>query len=126
MQKVINSSTQNVLGFGLVALTSLFLLSACGKSIPEPVTPIQVRTIETPRPAPVVPSVDQLQLREVKWTIVTPDNVSEVFASLPGEAVLFAVTTDGYEALALNLSDVRAMVQQQQKIIAIYQNSYRK
>lgn len=44
---------------------------------------------------------------------------------MSGEAVLFAVTTDGYEALALNLSDVRAMVQQQQKIIAIYQNSYR-
>lgn len=122
---MINSSTQNALGFGLVALTSLLLLSACGRSAPEPVTPIQVRTIETPRPAPVVPSVDQLQLRDVKWTIVTQDNVNEVFASLPGEAVLFAVTTDGYEALALNLSDVRAMIQQQQKIIAIYQNSYR-
>jgi len=125
MQKVKNSSTRNALGFGLVALTSLFLLSACGGSTSEPVAPIQVRTIETPRPAPVVPSVDQLQLRDVKWTIVTPNNVNEVFASLSGEAVLFAVTTDGYEALALNLSDVRAMVQQQQKIIAIYQNSYR-
>ena len=119
-----NSSIQNALGFGLIALSSLFLLSACG-STSEPVVPIQVRTIETPRPAPVVPSVDQLQLREVKWTIVTPDNVNEVFSSMSGEAVLFAVTTDGYEALALNLSDVRAMVQQQQKIIAIYQNSYR-
>lgn len=82
-------------------------------------------TIETARPAPVVPAVDQLQLREVNWTIVTPDNVNEVFAAMPGDAVLFAVTTDGYEALALNLSDVRAMVQQQQKIIAIYQSSYR-
>ena len=125
MQKVKNSSIQNALGSGLIALTSLLLLSACAGPTSEPVAPIQVRTIETPRPAPVVPSVDQLQLREVKWTIVTPDNASEVFAAMPGDAVLFAVTTDGYEALALNLSDVRAMVQQQQKIIAIYQNSYR-
>ena len=120
-----NSSTQNALGFGLIALTSLLLLSACAEPTSKPAIPIQVATIETARPAPVVPAVDQLQLREVKWTIVTPDNVNEVFAAMPGEAVLFAVTTDGYEALALNLSDVRAMVQQQQKIIAIYQNSYR-
>lgn len=117
-------STQSVLGYGLVTLTSLFLLSACGSTAVEPVAPVEVRTIEIPRPAPVVPSVDQIQLRDVKWTIVTPDNVDEVFASLSGEAVLFAITTDGYEALALNLSDVRAMIQQQQKVIAIYQDSY--
>lgn len=120
-----NSSTQNALGFGLIALTSLLLLSACAEPTSKPAIPIQVATIETARPAPVVPAVDQLQLREVNWTIVTPDNVNEVFAAMPGDAVLFAVTTDGYEALALNLSDVRAMVQQQQKIIAIYQSSYR-
>lgn len=118
-------STQSVLGFGLVALISLFLLSACSRApVVEPASPVQVRTIEIPRPAPVVPAVDQLQLRDVKWTIITPDNVDEVFASLSGEAVLFAVTADGYEALALNLSDVRAMIQQQQQIIAIYQDSY--
>lgn len=120
-------STQSVLGFGLATLTSLFLLSACSRApVVEQVTPVQVRTIETPRPAPIVPAVDQLQLRDVKWTIITPENVDEVFASLSGEAVLFAITTSGYEALALNLSDVRALIQQQQQIIAIYQNSYRR
>jgi hypothetical protein len=45
---------------------------------------------------------------------------------MPGEAVLFAITADGYEALALNLSDVRSMIQQQQKVIAVYQDSYSK
>ena len=119
-------STQSALGFGLVTLTSLFLLSACSQPTTAPVQPVEVRTLEIPRPAPVVPTVDQLQLRDVKWTIITPDNVDEVFASLSGEAVLFAVTADGYEALALNLSDVRAMIQQQQRIIAIYQDSYRR
>lgn len=125
MQQVKNSSMQSALGFGLVALSSLLLLSACGKPEIEPVKPVEVKIIETKLPPPVVPSVDQLQLRDVKWTIVTPDNVDEVFASLPGEAVIFAVTTDGYEAISMNLSDVRAMIQQQQKIIAIYKDSYR-
>lgn len=119
-------SIPSVLGYGLVTLTSIFLLSACGNTAVEPVKPVEVRTIEIPRPAPVVPSVDQLQLRDVKWTIVTPDNIDSVFATIPGEAVLFAITTDGYEALALNLSDVRAMIQQQQKVIAVYQDSYSK
>ncbi len=91
----------------------------------EPVKPVEVRTIQISRPAPVVPTVDQLQLRDVKWTIVTPDNIDEVFASLSGETVLFAVTADGYESLSLNISDIRAMIQQQQKILALYQDSYR-
>lgn len=119
-------SIPSVLGYGLVTLTSIFLLSACGSTAVEPVKPVEVRTIEIPRPAPVVPSVDQLQLRDVKWTIVTPDNIDSVFATMPGEAVLFAITADGYEALALNLSDVRSMIQQQQKVIAVYQDSYSK
>jgi hypothetical protein len=126
MQQAKDSSILNARIFGLAILTSLFLLSGCGSMpVVEPVKPVEVRTIQISRPAPVVPPVDQLQLRDVKWTIVTPDNIDEVFASLSGEPVLFAVTADGYESLALNISDIRAMIQQQQKIIALYQDSYR-
>jgi hypothetical protein len=126
MQQVKDSSTQNALGYGLVTLTSLFLLSACGSTSDiEVVNPIEVKTIEIPRPSPIVPSVDQIQLRDVKWIVITPENFEEVFASLSGDLVLFAVTAEGYEALALNLSDVRALIQQQQRIIAIYRDSYK-
>lgn len=86
---------------------------------------VEVRTVETKRPAPIVPEVDQINLRTVSWKVITPENIDEVFTSMSGDAVLFAVTSAGYEALALNLSDVRAMVQQQQRIIAIYQRSFR-
>lgn len=116
-------STQSALGYGLATLTSLFLLSACSQPI-EQVAAVQVRTIETPRPSPIVPTADQLQLRDVKWTIITPENIDDVFGSLSGEAVLFAVTASGYEAIALNLSDVRTLIQQQNQIIAIYKKSY--
>jgi hypothetical protein len=126
MRKVKESSTRNVLGFGL-AITSVLLLSACGSGPEiEPVKPVEVRTVQVSRPAPIVPAVDQIQLRDVNWIIITPDNIETIFASLPGDVVLFAVTAEGYEALALNLSDVRAMIQQQQRIIAIYQASYQK
>jgi len=85
-----------------------------------------VRTIEIQKPAPVVPTVDQLRLRKVEWVIITPENAEQKFKEIKtGEAVFFALTTDGYENIALNLSDVRALIDQQKKIIAIYESQYK-
>ena len=110
-----------------VLLSSVIFLAACGSSTKiEEVKPVEVRTLEVQRPAPVVPTVDQLRLREVKWVIITPENVDEKFKEIKtGEAVFFALTTDGYENIALNLSDVRALIDQQKKIIAIYESQYK-
>jgi hypothetical protein len=55
---------------------------------------------------------------------VTPDNIEQVFDSLPEGTALFAVTADGYSNLALNLSDTRALVEQQAQIIAAYRSYY--
>jgi len=109
-----------------ILLSAVLFLAACasGPRV-EPVPPVEIATVEIPRPEPIVPQVDQLDLRTVTWTIVTPENIDEIFANLSGDKVLFAVTSDGYEALALNLSDVRAMIQQQQQIIALYKQSFR-
>ena len=43
-----------VLGFTM----SLLLLNGCSTPKVEPVTSVEVKTIEIPRPAPIVPSVD--------------------------------------------------------------------
>ena len=113
--------TQSVLG----CITSLLLLSACSPSIPES-NPVVIKYVETPRPAPIVPAVDQLDLRTVEWEIITPENVDAKFAEIKsGQAVFFAITQDGYKALAMNLSDIRANIEQHKKIIAVYENSYR-
>ena len=37
---------------------------------------------------------------------------------------LFVLTGEGYENLGLNFSDIRALVQQQQRIIVAYENYY--
>jgi hypothetical protein len=61
----------------------------------------------------------------VNWVVLTPENVDEQFAKIKsGEAVLFAVTAEGYENMALNLSDIRAAVQQYKQVIAVYERSY--
>lgn len=116
------SSTASVLG----CIASVFLLSACAtSSTVEPVTTVEVRTIEVPRPAPIVPNVDQIDLRPVTWVVITPENADEKFSQIrDGEMVFFALTREGYENLALNMSDIRANIEQYQRVIAIYKSQF--
>lgn len=113
--------TVNALGY----MMSLLLISGCSVPNVEPVQSVEVRTVEVSKPAPIVPSVDQLKLREVKWVVLTPDNVDQKFKEITnGEMVFFALTKDGYENLSLNLSDVRSNIEQYKRIIAVYKAQF--
>lgn len=108
-----------------MTIMSILLLTACSTPAIQEIPPVEIRTIQVQRPAPILPPVDQLRLRSIEWFIITPENVDEQFQRIQrGELVLFAVTSTGYENLALNLSDIRALVSQQQRIIAIYQEQF--
>jgi hypothetical protein len=75
-----------------------------------------------------LPDVDQVNMRKVEWIILTEDNMDEKIAELKaGGAALaiFGLTAQGYENLGLNFSDIRALVQQQQAIIAAYEGYYK-
>lgn len=116
-----NSLIVNALG----CITIGFLLSACATPNVEPVTAVEVRTVEVKRPAPIVPNVDQLNLRAVKWIVITPENIDQKFSEIQeGELVFFALTRQGYENLSLNLSDVRANIEQYKKIVAVYKSQF--
>lgn len=103
---------------------TLLLLASCGEKEVQTVETVQVRTVEVKPPKPIVPPIDELNLRDVQWIVVTPENVEQVFSSIEGDKVFFALTADGYESLALNISDIRALIDQQQSIIAIYEKSF--
>lgn len=112
--------TTNVLG----CLILFVALSAC--STPQPV-PIQITASPVDRPELVLPRPDVIQTRTVDWVIITPDNVEEVFekAKASGRPItFFALTENGYEALSLNLNDLRTFIQQLQTIIVAYENYY--
>ena len=67
-------------------------------------------------------------MREVTWVIINKDNLDEKIAELTAGGqplAMFVLTGDGYTALALNFSDIRALVQQQQAIILAYENYYK-
>jgi len=66
-------------------------------------------------------------MRNIDWHIITAKNYKEVFAKLQESnqaVVLIGLTSTGYEHISMNLSDVRAFLQQQQSIIKAYQQYY--
>ena len=106
----------NALGFMMI-----LSLAACSSNPIAPPAKVITQTEYVTPPAPIVSKPDQLALRKFEFIIITPENIDEVFAELKDDTVLFAITKDGYENLALNISDIRAFISQQKKIIAIYE-----
>jgi len=101
----------------------LFSLSACGATV----DPIEISTTPVQRPSLTIPNVDELNLKTVTWTVITVDNFESKIAELEAKGlpvVFFAVTADGYEAMSLNLNDLRSQVEQLNAIIVAYRNYY--
>ena len=99
-------------------------LAACSTNKPIPIE-ISAKPIE--KPTLVLPPVDELNMRKLEWIVINEDNVDAVIARLAASGKPFAIyglTGDGYADLGLNFSDIRALVQQQQAIIAAYEGYY--
>ena len=113
------SSIVNVLG----CLTLITVISGCS-SMPQPIT-VSAKPIE--KPELILPASDQLFQRKIEWVILTPENIEEQFEKVKksGRSIaIFGVTDEGYQNLSLNLSDLRAYIQQQQAIVAAYEGYY--
>lgn len=66
-------------------------------------------------------------MKSVDWTIVTPENAKEELEELlsTGQPVsLFALTSDGYTALSLNMAQLLELISQQNAVIAAYKGYY--
>lgn len=114
-----DSSIMNALG----CLTLLFVLSACSPPYEE----IEISTTPVDKPVLTLPPVDELNLREVEWHVITRDNFEEKIAEFEERGIpiaFFAVSGDGYQALSLNLNDLRSQVEQLNAIIIAYENYY--
>ena len=110
--------TKSVLGF-----TILISLAACSSKPQQ----IELSTKPVEKPQLTLPPVDELNMRGVEWIVLNEDNVDAVIEKLQKEGkafALYALTGEGYGNLGLNFSDIRALVQQQQAIIAAYEGYY--
>jgi hypothetical protein len=89
---------------------------------------IEVSAKPIEKPELVLPDADGLRMREVKWVLLTPENFEEKlkdFETSGRPIVFFALTDEGYENISMNFSSIRAYIQQQQAIIAAYENYYK-
>jgi len=71
-------------------------------------------------PQPLKPAAPQ-------WRVITPENQAQVFAELKSkniDQVLFALTDDGYEELAVDIAQIRTLIAQQRDIIVKYREYY--
>ena len=111
--------TKSVLGFMMI-----ISLAACSGTKPQP---IEISTKPVEKPTLTLPPVDELNMRKVEWIVINENNVDAVMERLQSEGkafALYALTGEGYGNLGLNFSDIRALVQQQQAIIAAYEGYY--
>ena len=118
MQKMTSLLTKSVLGF-----TMIIGLAACSTQPQQ----IEISSKPIDKPTLSLPPVDELNMRKLEWIVINEANVDAVIAQLAASGKPFAIyglTGEGYAALGLNFSDIRALVQQQQAIIAAYEGYY--
>jgi hypothetical protein len=70
---------------------------------------------------------DPLKLKPMQWIVITPANQEEVFKSIEESGVdpaVFALTPDGYQALAITIGELRNLINTQKNIILKYKEYY--
>ena len=91
------------------------------------VKPIQVTTKALDKTPLDLAVPDPLKLKPMQWVVITPANQEEIFAQLEAEgsdAVVFALTPDGYQSLAITIGELRNIINTQRNIIIKYKEYY--
>lgn len=104
-------------------LIGVLALTGCA-SMPDVIT---YKSEPVDRPALVLPDTSELELRNADWEIITEENAEILWKELQesGEPiVIYALTTEGYEALSLNMADVIKLLSQQKAVIEAYKEYY--
>lgn len=109
---------------GVFLILLLVALAGCSSNMPKTVS---YQSAPIDRQQLILPKIDPLDLNDVDWYIVTPDNVEEVFEKLKNEKqelVFFAISEDGYEILAINNQKLLKLLNDQKATIGAYQKYY--
>ena len=105
-----------------VILAIIFVLVA-GCSSPERL--VESRTL-VERSAISLPDVAPASQIPQEFVVLTKDNVETKFKELEasGTVVVFGMTPEGYQALQMNLSELRRYIQQKDSVVAAYKEYY--
>lgn len=93
----------------------------------QAIKPVEVKTVAVERTRLNLPDPPVLQAREIKWIIITKENAEETFKKLEEKGVdivLFGLTDEGYEQLAMTMAELRNHIASQRSIIIKYREYY--
>jgi hypothetical protein len=100
-----------------------FLITSCSRGVDRIETvKVEVKREPLNLEKPPVPKQEEL-----KWIIINSENAEEVFAKLKEKGtdpVLFGLTDDEYEDLAVNFAQIRNYIIQQNFVIDKYKEYY--
>ena len=110
----------------------LLVVTACSRTpIKEVVTvPTVVETPEIEAPTiKIVRRPDPVAMKDADIVVVTESNLEEVIERIKGtqgEFVLYAMTASSFEALALNLEQIKRFIEEQNEVILYYEKAVNK
>ncbi len=108
-------------------ISAAVMLQGCAMFGWESVTPVEIRKKAQERTPLNIADPKPLKPTAPQWFVITPENQAKVFADLKAknmDLVVFALTDDGYEELAIDMAEIRAFIAQQREIIVKYREYY--
>ena len=113
----------------ILTLTLPLLLMGC-LGTNQPVEPeVVIQTEYVRQNIPIQERPKEVKWNDVPWFVITEDNLDEKIAEIrdkTGNFVIFVITPQGYENLALGIAELRRYIKDQQAIIAYYEEAVQK
>ena len=109
-------------------VSSLLLLSLIVSSCTSwpKFTQIEVQTVEVERNIPIQNRPQQLNLSNITWYVVTEENFEEFkkrYEKENGMFLFYVISVKDYEALSLNMAEIKRYLEQQKQIIIYYEEA---
>jgi len=105
-----------VIAKNLFLILTISILSACVK-------PVEVITTEIKKPALSISLPAPIEMRAVRFYVITENNYKSVFNRVDG-IMLIGMNDKSYKNLSLNMSDIRKYIIELNKINESYKRYY--
>lgn len=88
--------------------------------------PLEVNSTEIDRVELNLPDPNPVNLNDIDWTIITPENAEEVFVDLEKtvDPVLYGLSDEGYEDLSKNMVILRNYILELKSLLREYRDYY--
>ena len=101
-------------------LIALMMVCSCSL-IPTKQIQVTAKPIERKIVQPIMPR--EIDLKELQWIAVTPDNWDEQLARIEeqeGELVFLAMTIPDYEVMAYNMQEIKRYITELKDVVVYY------